>query len=83
MAAFGAGPSSLVISRDSSIGTILQVAPIRCQAAWAVVAVKSVSASAGNRVCLETAVDYVMRATPRYRLPETTRQADRLGSARD
>ncbi len=36
--------------------------------------------SPGHRISLETALDYVMRCTPRYRLPETTRQADHLAS---
>ena len=38
--------------------------------------------SIGHRVSLLTAIDYVLRCTPRYRLPETTRLADRLASAR-
>ena len=37
--------------------------------------------SIGHRICLETAIDYVMRCAPRYRLPETTRRADRLSRA--
>jgi deoxyribonuclease V len=37
--------------------------------------------SPGHRICLETALDYVLRCTPRYRLPETTRYADRLASS--
>lgn len=36
--------------------------------------------SVGHRICLETAIDFVLRCTPRYRLPETTRQAHRLAS---
>lgn len=44
--------------------------------------VRPVYVSAGHRVSLETAVDYVLRCTPRYRLPETTRRADRLASGR-
>ncbi len=36
--------------------------------------------SPGHRISLETALDYVMQCTPRYRLPETTRQADHLAS---
>ena len=38
--------------------------------------------SIGHRVSLETAIDYVMACTPRYRLPETTRLADRLASGK-
>ena len=40
--------------------------------------VKPIYVSCGHRVSLATAVDLVMRCTPRYRLPETTRRADRL-----
>lgn len=36
--------------------------------------------SIGHRVSLATAVEWVFRLTPRYRLPETTRQAHRLAS---
>lgn len=36
--------------------------------------------SIGHRISLPTAIDYVMRCTPKYRLPETTRQAHRLAS---
>ncbi|HEY9762413.1 MAG TPA: deoxyribonuclease V [Trichocoleus sp.] len=38
--------------------------------------------SPGHRISLETALDYVLRCTTRYRLPETTRLADRLASSR-
>jgi deoxyribonuclease V len=36
--------------------------------------------SVGHRVALDTAVDYVLRCTTRYRLPETTRAAHKLAS---
>jgi deoxyribonuclease V len=36
--------------------------------------------SIGHRICLQTAIDYVMRCTTRFRLPETTRFAHRLAS---
>jgi len=36
--------------------------------------------SVGHRIDLPTAIDYVLRCTTRYRLPETTRQAHRLAS---
>lgn len=38
--------------------------------------------SPGHRITLTTALDYVLRCTPKYRLPETTRLADRLASNR-
>jgi deoxyribonuclease V len=43
--------------------------------------VKPLFVSIGHRVCLETAVRYVMACVTRYRLPETTRQAHHLASA--
>lgn len=36
--------------------------------------------SGGHRVSLPTAIEYVLRCTPKYRLPETTRIADKLAS---
>ncbi len=36
--------------------------------------------SPGHRVSLESAIEYVLACTPKYRLPETTRQAHRLAS---
>lgn len=36
--------------------------------------------SIGHRVSLETAIDFTLRCTGRYRLPETTRHAHRLAS---
>lgn len=38
--------------------------------------------SIGHRISLETAIDFVLRCTPKYRLPETTRIADKLASNR-
>lgn len=46
------------------------------------VGVKPLFVSLGHRISLTTAVHYVMACTPRYRLPETTRLADRLASRR-
>lgn len=42
--------------------------------------VKPIYVSIGHRISLETAIDYVMACTPKYRLPETTRWAHRLAS---
>ena len=44
--------------------------------------VKPVYVSSGHRISLPTAIDYVLRCTPKYRLPETTRIADKLASNR-
>lgn len=38
--------------------------------------------SVGHRIDLKNAVDLVMRCTTRYRLPETTRWADRIASGK-
>jgi deoxyribonuclease V len=38
--------------------------------------------SSGHRISLSTAIDYVLRCTTKYRLPETTRWADKLASGR-
>jgi len=43
---------------------------------------KPLYVSSGHCVSLPTAVAWVLRCTPRYRLPETTRQADRLASGK-
>lgn len=43
--------------------------------------VKPIYVSIGHRISLLAAIDYVLRCTPKYRLPETTRIADRLASA--
>ncbi|MGI5213944.1 endonuclease V [Plantactinospora sp. CA-290183] len=40
--------------------------------------VRPVFVSVGHRMSLDNACAQVLRLTPRYRLPETTRQADRL-----
>ena len=44
--------------------------------------VKPLYVSPGHRISLPTAIDYVLRCTPKYRLPETTRWADKLASNR-
>ncbi len=41
---------------------------------------KPLYVSSGHRVSLLTAIEYVLRCTPKYRLPETTRIADKLAS---
>ena len=52
------------------IGAVLRTRP----------GVKPLYISPGHRISLETAIRYVMACCPRYRLPETTRQAHRLAS---
>jgi deoxyribonuclease V len=43
--------------------------------------VKPVFVSVGHRMDLDSACRQVLAAAPRYRLPETTRQADHLARA--
>ncbi|MBE9115225.1 deoxyribonuclease V [Lusitaniella coriacea LEGE 07157] len=45
--------------------------------------VKPLYISIGHKISLETAINWVLRCTPKYRLPETTRLADRFASARE
>lgn len=42
--------------------------------------VRPLYVSVGHRISLEAAIEYVMRCTTRFRLPETTRRAHRLAS---
>ena len=42
--------------------------------------VKPIYVSIGHKVNLITAIEYVLRCAPKYRLPETTRSADQLTS---
>lgn len=44
--------------------------------------VRPLYVSIGHRISLETAVDLVLACTPRYRLPEPVRRADRLAGKR-
>ena len=43
--------------------------------------IKPIYISVGHRISLATAIDYVMGCITKYRLPETTRWADRLASS--
>jgi len=44
--------------------------------------VQPVYVSVGHKISLETATDFVLRCTTKYRLPETTRLADKMASYR-
>jgi deoxyribonuclease V len=59
-----------LLDNDEIIGAVLRTR----------VNVKPVYISVGHRICLESAIDYVMRCTNRYKLPETTRQAHKYAS---
>ena len=61
-----------LLDREDCIGAVLRS---RTQT-------KPLYISPGHKISLPTALDYVIRCTPKYRLPETTRLADRLASDR-
>ncbi len=62
------GSRTALIDRDEVIGAVLRTRE----------ATRPLFVSVGHRVDLESAVDWVLRATPRYRLPEPLRISDRL-----
>ena len=66
------GSSSPIVSRKEVIGYALRTRE----------AVKPIFVSVGHRISLETAVDVVLQCSPKYRIPETTRVADKLASYR-
>ena len=66
------GQRSPLTDKGELIGTVLRTRD----------KVKPVFVSPGHRVSQESAVEYVMACTPRYRLPEPIRAADRLASRR-
>jgi deoxyribonuclease V len=59
-----------LVDRGEDVGAVLRTRP----------GVKPIYVSVGHRVTLPAAVDWVMRCTKCYRLPETTRHAHRLAS---
>lgn len=61
-----------LIHKRETIGAVLRTR----------VGVKPLYVSPGHRISLPTAIDYVLRCTPKYRLPETTRIADKLASSK-
>ena len=65
------GARTPLVHKGEVIGTVLRT---RAR-------VKPVYVSTGHRVCLETAVEMVLAAAPRFRLPEPIRRADRLTRA--
>ncbi|MEH2326257.1 MAG: deoxyribonuclease V [Nostoc sp.] len=66
------GSSQPLIYKGETVGAVLRSRT----------GVKPLYISSGHRVSLPTAIDYVLRCTPKYRLPETTRIADKLASAK-
>jgi len=66
------GSTAPLIHRNEQIGVALRTKD----------KVQPVYVSIGHRISLETATDYVLQCTPKYRLPETTRLADKMASYR-
>ncbi|QDL09036.1 deoxyribonuclease V [Brasilonema octagenarum UFV-E1] len=61
-----------LIDKEETIGVVLRTRT----------KVKPLYISSGHRISLPTAIDYVLRCTTKYRLPETTRIADKLASSK-
>ena len=59
-----------LVNKGETIGAVLRTR----------MGTKPLYISSGHRVSLSTAIEYVLRCTPKYRLPETTRIADKLAS---
>jgi deoxyribonuclease V len=64
------GASVPLIHRGEQIGVVLRTRP----------GTKPLFISVGHRISLDTAIEFVMSCTTKYRLPETTRAADGLAS---
>lgn len=62
------GSSSLLVDRGEVIGAVLRTQDN----------VKPIFVSIGHRISLATAREWILKLSPKYRLPETTRQADQL-----
>lgn len=80
---------SLLVGKYGSLGeTRGSVAPLVHRQEQVGVALRTkdkvqpVYVSVGHLISLETAIDYVLKCTPKYRLPETTRLADKMASYR-
>jgi len=66
------GNHSKLMDKDEQIGAVVRTRTN----------VKPLFISSGHRISLETAIDLVLKCTTKYKLPETTRLADRLASRR-
>ena len=61
-----------LIDKDETVGVVLRSRT----------KVKPIYVSIGHKISLPTAIDYVKGCLTKYRLPETTRQADKLASSK-
>ncbi len=66
------GSMADLIHRKEKVGVALQTRE----------KVQPIYVSVGHKISLKTAINYVLQCTPKYRLPETTRLADKLASYR-
>ena len=66
------GSIAPLVHRNEEVGVVLRTKDN----------VQPLYVSVGHKISLETATRYVLECTPKYRLPETTRLADRLASYR-
>jgi deoxyribonuclease V len=80
---------SLLVGKFENLGeTRGSVAPLIHKSEFVGAAVRTkdkvqpVYISVGHRISLDTAVKYVLQCAPKYRLPETTRLADKMASYR-
>ena len=64
------GEWTALIDHGETIGAVLRTRP----------GIKPLYISSGHKICLESAIKYVMACITRYKLPETTRWAHRLAS---
>ena len=66
------GSRAPLVYRNEEVGVVLRTRD----------KVQPLYVSVGHKISLETAIDYVLRCAPKYRLPETTRLADQMASYR-
>lgn len=66
------GSTAALVYRNEQVGVVLRTRD----------KVQPLYVSVGHKISLGTAIDYVLKCTPKYRLPETTRLADHLASYR-
>ena len=66
------GSLEALIDNDEVVGNVLRTQN----------GVNPIYVSVGHRISLKTACDWVLRLSPKYRLPETTRMADQAVNAR-
>ena len=66
------GSTAPLIYKDEQIGAVLRTRDD----------VQPLYISIGHKISLPTAIDFVLKCAPKYRLPETTRLADKLASYR-